>query len=260
MEGLDMGKFSLLGKVVLITGGSRGIGKEIAIGMAKAGADVAIVSRSNQLSEEVAQDVNLLGRRGIAFAVDVTKTGEADRIVEETVKKLGKIDILVNNAGVYCYKEAWEMTETEWDNLMDVNLKSIFFWSSAGAKAMSKHGGGKIINISSMNGVFGESKAAAYGASKAGVISLTKSLAREWARYNINVNSIGPGNIQTDMTSQSLSDESVYKTVISRIPLRRVGTPDDLVGPAVFLASTASDFITGQTLFVDGGRLTGTGN
>lgn len=249
--------FNLSGKVVLITGGSRGIGKGIAIGMAKAGADVAIVSRTMNQSEEVAKEVISHGCRGLAFAADVTNVSEAERVVMETVNNLGKINVLVNNAGVHCFQEAWQMTEAEWDNVMTVNLKAMFFWSSAAAKVMAKQGGGKIVNISSISGVVGESKVAAYGASKAGVISLTKSLAREWARYNINVNSIGPGYIATDMNKQALSDEQVYKSVIGKIPMRRIGTTDDLVGPAVFLASRASDFITGHTLFVDGGRVTG---
>lgn len=184
-------KFNLSGRVVLVTGGSRGIGRALALGLASAGADVAVVSRSLEQGKVVEQQIEALGRRALAFAADVTSIQDAGQVVDQVVKGLGRLDVLVNNAGLNSVREASQVSERDWDQVIDVNLKAVFFWSQAAAKKMVEQGSGKIINVSSVGGVIGESKMAPYAASKAGVISLTKSLAREWGRYNIQVNSLG---------------------------------------------------------------------
>lgn len=254
---MSLNQFDITGRVVLITGGTKGIGRELVLGLAKAGADVTIVSRNQEQCEIVASEVHKLGRKALALAADVANVTEAERVVKETVKVYGKLDALINNAGVNSVVESLSVTESEWYRVLNINLKAIFFWSQAAARVMKSNGGGKIVNIASVGGVIGESKMAPYAASKAGVISLTKSLAREWARYNILVNSLAPGYVRTDMNQEALEEERIYQNIVSSIPLRRIGEVDDLVGPAIFLISSASDFITGHTLFVDGGRLTG---
>lgn len=250
--------FDLTGKVALVTGGTRGIGRRLVQCLAEAGADVAVVSRHLDQAEEVAREVAGMGRRSLALAHDVSRAAEAMAMVEEAVNALGRLDILVNNAGMTQVKPALEVTEADWDMVLNLNLKGLFFACQAAARIMIPQGGGKIINIASVGGVIGESKMAPYAASKAGVISLTKSLAREWGRYNIQVNAIGPGYVRTEMNREAFQDEKVYQSILSTIPLRRIGEVEDLDGALLFLASSASDFVTGHTLFVDGGRLTGT--
>lgn len=254
---MGLENFDLTGRVALVTGGSQGIGRALALGLASAGADVAIVSRRLEQCKEVERQIKILGRRALAFAADVRSIKKAEEVIAEAVQVLGGLDVLINNAGLTSIGAARQVSEQEWDRVLDVNLKAVFFWAQAAAKVMIERGSGKIINVSSVGGVIGESKMAAYAASKAGVISLTKSLAREWGRYNIQVNALGPGYIETEMNEEALKDKQVYNSIISTIPLRRIGKVEDLIGPAVFLASRASDFITGHTIFVDGGRLTG---
>lgn len=254
---MGLENFDLTGRVALVTGGSRGIGRALALGLASAGADVAVVSRRLEQCREVEEKIKALGKRSLSFAADVVSVKGAEQVIGEVVRVMGRLDVLVNNAGLNSICDARQVSEQEWDQVIDVNLKAVFFWSQAAAKVMVEKGSGKIINVASVGGVIGESKMAAYAASKAGVISLTKSLAREWGRYNIQVNSLGPGYIETDMNEEALKDERVYNSIVSTIPLRRIGKVEDLIGPAVFLASSASDFVTGHTLFVDGGRLTG---
>ncbi len=254
---MKLAQFDLTGKVALVTGGTKGIGRALSLGLASAGADVVVVSRHQDQCGAVAEEVRSLGQRGLGIAADVSSVTDAERVVSETVRTLGGLHVLVNNAGVNSVQAANMVREDDWNKVIEINLKAVFFWSQAAAKEMITAGKGKIINISSVGGVIGESKMAAYAASKAGVISLTKSLAREWGRYNIQVNGLGPGYVLTEMNEEALKDEKVFNSIVSTIPLRRIGKVDDLIGPAVFLASTASDFVTGHTLFVDGGRLTG---
>jgi len=255
---LSLSKFDLVDQVVIVTGGSKGIGRELVLGLAEAGANVTIVSRNQEQCEVVADEVRKLGRKALALSADVSEVSEAKRVVDETVRILGQLDVLINNAGINSIVEALNVTEGDWDRVIDVNLKAVFFWAQAAARVMKDNGGGKIVNIASVGGVIGENKMASYAASKAGVISLTKSLAREWGRFNILVNSLAPGYVRTEMNQEALGEEHIYKSIVSTIPLRRIGEAEDLVGPAIFLASSASNFITGHTLFVDGGRLTGT--
>lgn len=254
---MSLTRFDLTGRVAIVTGGTKGIGRALVLGLASAGADVVVVSRHQEQCDTMADEVHALGQRSLGIAADVSSVTDAQRVVAETVKTLGGLHVLVNNAGVNSVRAANSVSEEEWEKVLNVNLKAVFFWSQAAAKAMIAGGGGKIINIASVGGVIGESKMASYAASKAGVISLTKSLAREWGRYNIQVNSLGPGYVLTEMNKEALKDDNVYRNIVSTIPLRRIGVVDDLIGPAIFLASAASDFVTGHTLFVDGGRLTG---
>lgn len=250
-------QFDLNGKVILVTGGSKGIGKELCLGMADAGANVAVVSRNKDRCQLVVNEIKAMGKNAIALAADVTNVLEANRVIDETVNTFGRIDVLINNAGINSVQDALDVTEEAWDNVLNVNLKAIFFWAQGVARVMKSQGGGKIINIASVGGVIGETKMASYAASKAGVISLTKSLAREWGRHNILVNSLAPGYVRTDMNEEALKDQKVYQNIVSSIPVRRIGEVADIVGPAIFLASQASNFVTGHTLFVEGGRLTG---
>ncbi len=250
--------FDLAGRVALVTGGSKGIGRALALALAlaEAGADVAVVSRHLAECQAVAEAVRGLGRRGLALEVDVTRQADAERAVAETVRVLGRLDVLVNNAGTNCVKDALEVTESDWDHVMDTNLKAVFFWSQAAARAMVGQGGGKIINISSVGGVIGESKMAAYAASKAGVISITKSLAREWGRHNIQVNCIAPGFILTDLNREMWQSPALKQWLAGVQANPRMGTPEDLGPAAVFLAGPGSDYITGQVIAVDGGYST----
>ena len=251
----DSGRLS--GKVALVTGASRGIGKVIALGFAKEGADVAIVDILD--ASETVGDINKSGREAIGVKGDVTKRVDIEEAVQLAVKKFGKIDVLVNNAGVVTVRPAEEMTEDEWDRDMDVNLKGSFLCSQVIGKAMIKQQGGNIINIASMVAKAVLPGHIAYCASKAGVIALTKVLAVEWAKYNIRVNAIAPGFIKTelvaDLVEKGLRSKEEMEMIEKRTPLRRWGTPQDVSDVALFLASDDSAFVTGQTVFVEGGWL-----
>lgn len=254
---MSLTQFELTERVVLVTGGSKGIGKALAMGFADAGAKVAVVSRQLAACEAVVDAIKQRGGQAFALSADVGKMQDAERTINSIIDTYGRLDVLVNNAGVNSVREALLVTEDEWSRVIDINLKAVFFWAQAAAKSMAQQHRGKIINVASVGGVIGESKMAAYAASKAGVISITKSLAREWARHGILVNSLAPGYVRTEMNDEAFEDEKMYKSIVSSVPLRRIGEVGDLVGPAIFLASDASNFITGHTLFVDGGRLTG---
>lgn len=246
--------FSLDGRVALITGGSRGIGREIVLTLAAAGADVVVVSRNLEQSQKVAGEAGQMGRKALALSYDVSMYENNLCLIEEAVKRMGRLDILVNNAGMTVAKPALEVTGEEWDTVFNLNLKGLFFASQAAARVMAGQGGGKIINIASLAGLRGTKGMAPYAASKAAVISLTKSLAREWGRYNILVNAIAPGYIRTDMNEEALKNGKLLEKLITDTPLRRMGEVDDVGGTVLLLACRASDFITGQTIALDGGR------
>jgi NAD(P)-dependent dehydrogenase (short-subunit alcohol dehydrogenase family) len=243
-------QMNLEGKVAIVTGAGRGIGKA----MAGAHAGVIVNDVDLDAAEEVARRIEASGGKAVPVKADVRKGDEISRMVETAVKDLGGIHILVNNAGVVMRKPAEEIAEAEWDQLIDINLKGTFLCAQAVAKAMMKAGkGGRIINISSIMGGVALPPRAAYCASKGGIIALTKDLAAEWARHGITVNGIAPGWTITEMTQSYFSQEAVRQFLLERIPLNRLGKPEDIAHVAVFLASEYTDYITGQTIYVDGG-------
>jgi gluconate 5-dehydrogenase len=246
-------RFDLNGKVALVTGGSKGIGRYFAFDLAEAGADVILVSRHLEEGREAAEELKAKGARAIALYGDISRVETLGPMVEEAKAALGRIDILINNAGTNVRKPALDFQEAEWDQVLGTNLKGTFFCSQAVAKVMIRHGGGKIINISSAAGQRAVPWLTPYSVSKAGIIHLTRALALEWARYGITVNAIAPSYIETPLTREWLSDPKRYEMIAKRSPLNRVGQLEDLTGALRLFASDESGFITGQTLFVDGG-------
>ncbi len=250
--------FSLDGKVSIVTGGGRGLGHGIALALADAGSDLVIVSRSPHELERVSQEIIAESKqRVLPLSLDLTKKGEIGRLVSTVLEEFGRIDILVNNAGTTVRKQFLEITEKEFDDVVQLNLRAVFFLTQAVVKEMMKQKKGKIINIASLGSRIGLRNISVYTATKGGIASLTRTLALELAGYNINVNAIAPGYYRTQLTEGLFRDEEGYRWVLSRIPLGRVGVPDDLAGAAVFLASSASDYVTGQVVFVDGGWIAG---
>jgi 2-deoxy-D-gluconate 3-dehydrogenase len=248
-----MNLFDLSGKVAIVTGGNGGIGLGMAKGLAGAGARLLIVGRNAGKNTAAVAELVQAGAEAAAFAADVTKEAECEAIAAAAVERFGRIDILVNNAGVNIRKQPEEYTLEEWQAVMDTNLTSAFLCSKAAYPALKREGG-KIINIGSMLSIFGTSFAAPYGASKGGIVQLTKALASAWAKDNIQVNAVLPGWIDTELTREARKAIPVLNSrVLMRTPARRWGTPDDMAGIAVFLASRASDFITGAAIPVDGG-------
>ncbi|MBX3565199.1 MAG: 2-dehydro-3-deoxy-D-gluconate 5-dehydrogenase KduD [Sphingomonas sp.] len=247
------GLFDLSGRVAVVTGANTGIGQGIALALAAAGADIAAVGRS--AATETVEKARALGRRAEIISADLSTIEPVGRVVDEAVEKLGKIDILVNNAGIIRRNDSIDFTEEDWDAVVDTNLKSVFFLCQAAAKKMIPQGGGKIINIASMLTFQGGIRVPSYTASKSGIGGLTKLLANEWASKGINVNAIAPGYIETNNTTALRADQDRNKSILDRIPAGRWGSPDDMGGAAVFLASSASDYVQGHILAVDGGWL-----
>ena len=247
--------FDLKTKTAIVTGASRGLGQAMAIGLAKAGATV-VVADLLDVSATV-DDIKRLGRDSLGVKIDVTKPADIKKMVQQTVKKFGRIDILVNNAGIIRQSPVESMTEKEWDDVIRVNLNGEFNIAQEVGKQMIKQQTGRIINIASVAGLFGSAGTAAYCASKAGIILLTKTLAVEWAKYNINVNAICPGVFVTTMTDPFLKDPSFQQMMKTRVPLARPGVPEELVGTVIYLSSRASEYITGHALVIDGGWTAG---
>jgi len=249
-------KFSLKGKSGIVTGGGSGIGKAIAKGLVQAGAEIMIAGRNKERLEKVADELQPLGGPVVPIQTDISKMGEIKNLVDRTVKEFGKIDFLFNSAGIIRRSPSEEFTEKDWDETISTNLKGPFFLAQSVARVMiSQKRKGKIINISSLMAVHGGKRVPAYAASKGGLAQVTKSMANDWAKYNILVNAIGPGWVKTELTEALQQDRERYAEITNRIPLGRWADPDDLIGAAIFLASDASDYITGQTIFVDGGWL-----
>jgi 2-deoxy-D-gluconate 3-dehydrogenase len=246
--------FSLAGKIALVTGASRGLGAAIAEGLAEAGADLALVARSDKL-EGVAEHIQTLGRRCIGLPVDLAKVDSCQKVVQQTLDFYGALDIVVNNAGITRRGPIAAISENDWDCVLNLNLKSVFFLCQAAAKHMVQRQSGKIINIGSLFSFQGGILIAPYTASKSGLAGLTKLLANELAPHGINVNGIAPGYMATDFTLPLQQDPERNASITARIPQGRWGTADDLKGAVVFLASHASDYIQGQMLAVDGGWL-----
>lgn len=250
--------FNLEGKVAIVTGGAGGLGKALAIGLAAYGADIVVTGRTIATLEETAKEVTALGRKCKPIACDVTVEEQVVKMVDETVKEFGKVDILVNVAGLAIRHPAEEFDANDFDKVMDINVKGTFLCCKAVAKYFIPQRRGKIINISSVRGFNGHPGGyAAYGTSKGAINLLTKQLATEWAKYNINVNAIAPCIFWTDLTKEVLENEELYKIFMSRIPMGRAPETDEFIGAAVFLASAASDFVTGDILCVDGGTVAG---
>jgi NAD(P)-dependent dehydrogenase (short-subunit alcohol dehydrogenase family) len=244
----------LKGKVALITGSTRGIGKEFALGFAKEGADVIINGRNLEKAKTVAKEIESLGVRSIGIGADVSQSKDVTRMVEEAIQAFGKIDLLVNNAGVNPFiLEAEKIKEEGWDQMLNVNLKGVFLCCQAVGKQMIKQGGGKIINISSAAGILGEQGFLPYCVSKAGVMTLTRILAYEWSKYHIIVNAIAPGFVAGGMNTPVLNKEILVSGLTQQVPLKRLGNPGEIVKVAVFLASEDSSYINGTTIVADGG-------
>ena len=246
--------FDLTGKAALVTGGNSGIGEAMARGLAAAGAAVAIAGRNQQKNHAVAGALAALGAAATAIEADVQDDESCRAMVEEAVERLGRLDLLVNNAGTNIRKAPELYAIDEWHQIIQTNLTSVFVASVAAYPHMKRAGGGKVINIGSMLSIFGAPFAAPYGASKGGVVQLTKGLATSWARDNIQVNAVLPGWIDTPLTTRARLDvDGLHDRVLARTPAGRWGVPEDLAGVAVFLASPASDFVTGVAIPVDGG-------
>ncbi|HEY7365319.1 MAG TPA: glucose 1-dehydrogenase [Methylomirabilota bacterium] len=246
--------FDLKGKVAIVTGGNGGIGLGMARGLATAGAHVVVAARDAAKSRAAVAELNRLGSGARAIPVDVTDEAAVTALISATREQYGRIDVLVNNAGTNIRKPAHELTLAEWHRVLDTNLTSAFLCARAVYPVMKAGGGGKIINVGSMMSIFGASFAPAYGASKGGMVQLTKSLATAWARDNIQVNAVLPGWIDTDLTRRARQEVAgLNDNVLRRTPAGRWGVIDDLAGVAVFLASPASDFVTGAAIPVDGG-------
>jgi 2-deoxy-D-gluconate 3-dehydrogenase len=244
--------FDLTGKVALVTGGNVGLGQGIALALAEAGADIVSVALSD--SDDTVAKVQALGRRAHAISADLTSIEPVGRVVEEALAAMGRIDILVNNAGLIRRADAVDFTEADWDLVMNINLKTVFFMSQAVARLFIKQGdGGKIINIASMLSFQGGIRVPSYTASKSGVAGLTKLMANEWAPHRITANAIAPGYFATANTQALREDPVRSAEILGRIPAGRWGEPSDLGGAAVFLASRASDYVQGAILPVDGG-------
>ena len=246
--------FDLTGKVAVVTGGNGGIGLGIAMGLAGAGANIVIAARSVEKTAQALEDIRALGVEAHGITVDVTQEPAIQRMVTSTIDHMGRLDILVNNSGIAVRAQPQELTASQWDSVVDVNLRAAFLASKEAYAQMVKAGGGKVINVGSMYSIFGSDWGAPYAASKGGLVQLTKSLAVAWAKDNIQVNAVLPGWIVTDLTRGIQdADSNRYDNISRRIPTGRWGEPSELAGAAVFLASTASGYVTGATLAVDGG-------
>lgn len=245
--------FDLTGRVAIVTGANTGIGQGIAVALAEAGADVALAGRSP--AEETADRVEAAGRRAALIDSDLSTIAPVQDIVERTLAALGGLDILVNNAGIIRRADALDFSEEDWDAVIDTNLKSAFFLCQAAGRHMVAQGRGKIVNIASMLSFQGGIRVPSYAASKSGIAGLTRLLANEWGAKGVNVNAIAPGYIATNNTAALQADETRNRQILERIPAGRWGSPADLGGAAVFLASSASDYVHGHILAVDGGWL-----
>lgn len=246
--------FSLQGKVALVTGCDTGLGQGMAVGLAQAGCDIVGVNIVEPT--ETIEKITALGRRFLSLTADLRDTSVIADVVKRASTEFGHIDILVNNAGIIRRQDALEFSEKDWDDVMNLNIKTVFFMSQAVAHQFIAQGkGGKIINIASMLSFQGGIRVPSYTASKSAVMGVTRLLANEWAKHKINVNAIAPGYMATNNTQQLRADEARSEEILGRIPAGRWGLPEDLMGPAVFLASPASDYINGYTIAVDGGWL-----
>ena len=244
--------FDLSGRVAVVTGGNSGIGRGIALGLAKAGAKVAVLARNAERNRAVLKELHAIGAAAVAVKLDVTNRGALAPAMDQVARELGQVDILINNAGIAIPGGVLKAEAAAWDRVLETNLNSCFLLSQIAARSMASRRRGKIINIASEYALFGNGIAPSYAASKGGLIQLTKSMAVELAAHNIQVNAIVPGWIESDITAP-IKGRPFYDEIIKRTPAGRFGTPEECAGAAIFLASPASDFVTGATIFVDGG-------
>jgi NAD(P)-dependent dehydrogenase (short-subunit alcohol dehydrogenase family) len=253
MEIVEM--FSLEGKTAIVTGAARGLGAEIALGLAQCGASLVLADLN--MPEDSTKRVEKLGGRCIALQIDISDEKQVEGLVERAVSEYGKVDILINNAGIsqMSYTPTENLSTEEWDRVIRINLSGAFLCCKHVGRAMIKTGGGRIVNVATTAGITGVPRAPAYSASKAGVILLTKSLAIEWAKYNIRVNAIAPHYLETELTEGLRNDERVYGGLVKQIPMKRFGKTSELIGTVLLLSSGASSYITGTVIEVDGGYL-----
>lgn len=247
--------FSLEGKTAIVTGASRGIGRAIALGFARAGADVAVGARSEADLETLAKEIDSLGRRALPVVTDVTQRDSIENLIQSATKELGGLDVLVNNAGGSNFMAPiTSVRPSGWEKIRTLNLDSVFHATQLGAQAMVEHGGGSIIQMSSVAGIMGAQGLSFYSAAKGGVRLMTQAVAKELAASNVRVNTIAPGWIDTPLNEWMTSDEATLKMATGMIPMGRLGTAEEIVGAAIFLASDASSYVTGTMIVIDGGQ------
>jgi NAD(P)-dependent dehydrogenase (short-subunit alcohol dehydrogenase family) len=245
--------FRLDGQIALVTGASTGLGRGCALALADAGAHVALTSRDVARVEPVASEVQAMGRRALPLSLEVTRLESIDAALVAVLDEFGRIDVLINNAGINIPEPALEVSEEHWDRILDTNLKGLFFCAQKVGRVMVRQGRGKIVNVASQMGLVGGRLRAAYCSSKGGVVQLTKVLAIEWSARGVNVNAVAPTFLRTPFSEPMFADEAFLQEVVAKIPLGRVGEVEDVLGAILFLASPASDLVTGHTLLVDGG-------
>jgi NAD(P)-dependent dehydrogenase (short-subunit alcohol dehydrogenase family) len=249
-------KFDLAGKVAMVTGGGRGIGRAVALGLAQSGASVVVASRTQKEIEGTAEEIRKMGGKALAIVTDLTANDQMENLVNATVKEFGRIDILVNNAARSFLRSLLDLREDGWDKVFNTNVKAVWLLSRLVARKMIEQKGGRIINITTVGAEKAELGMAAYGCSKAALKMLTRCMAREWAQHGILVNAVGPTLTRTEFSKPIWSNPEVAKHVAAAIPLGRLAEPEEMVGSVLFLASDAAQFITGHSLYVDGGTLT----
>ena len=254
-ENTYMNQMRLNGKVAVVTGAGRGLGKEIALALASAGANIGIMARTASQLEETAHEIEVSGRKAVVIPIDVAKSKEVDSAIEHVTQKIGPVDILVNNAGITEQKPLVQMTDEDWHRVMGINLDGPFFLCRAVGRQMIERKKGKIINIGSVLGMVGYKRFASYSTSKGALLQLTRTLALEWAKYSINVNAIALGWFLTEMNAEAMSDDKIKEIHVSRIPLGRLGHTREIGPLVIYLASPASDFMTGSVIVMDGGEL-----
>jgi 2-deoxy-D-gluconate 3-dehydrogenase len=241
------------GRVAVVTGASRGIGRSIALALAEAGADVALAGRDVARLDAVAGEIRVSGRRALAVPTDVTDRAQVDALVARTVDELGGLHVVVNNSGVVSSLPLLETTDEEWDRVLDTNLRGVFLVTRAAGRHLVEQGSGKVVNIASNFAFKGVAGHAAYCASKAGVVAFTRAMAVEWARYGVQVNALAPGYVETDLNAEVRADPDAEARIVRSVPARRMGRPDEFGPWVVLLASPASDYMTGETVTIDGG-------
>jgi len=251
----DRELFHLTNKIAIVTGGGGGIGRRVATAFSQYGAPLLIADINREASAEVVSEIKAKGGEAIAVQVDVTRPNEVQDMVDLAVRSYGRIDILFNNAGINIRSRAETYSIDDWNKVIAINLTGMFVCAQTVGRVMMKQGGGKIINTASVSAKLGHPGNLAYAAAKHGVVGMAKVMAVEWAKYRVNVNCIAPGVIKTPMTMKAFSDPEKHRELVSKVPMGRLGEPDDLIGAVIFLASEASDYITGQTIYIDGGRM-----